>query len=270
MKKYILIFLFILNISCQEKDVSGHWHVISLNSPKSFYYPVDISKDSVAYWGKNTIFKSDEGKVSKKDKMLCFPFECGSGVFDYKLVEDKLLLTNPEGYGDYVGIRSDCTPLKDFKSNFKIDVEFPVLYKKTTAFKFVEIPENYPLFETIIFGKTKYDAFFKQKKMYQVENEFIDLKDMDSWIQKVQNRTEKEAVKFLKFRLIADSSTKTEEINKLLEVFKQNGIKNLYITLLPIENTKESLDFIYLKLEEPFEKGIELHEIINIKNYENI
>ncbi len=267
MKKIFLFYLIFTFLSCEKSaKIAGHWHISREGSNGSDYIVMDVSKDSICYLGKNSFYNTTTGKHLKSEKVLFFPGDCGSMVFDYELKGDQLILKN--NYGNYFGIKCDkncCDRLSDFMHDLLLEICLPIIANDQKTFSSVELKTNRPL-ETLIIGNLKYEhnIFFKDKMRIEADHKIIDTEELENWVELTKARHQEEVKDYIMYRLIVDGNVYINELKPIIETLQQNGIRIILLTCLKEDFKIENEIFEFIRIDTmDFSKGIRLKNLIN-------
>ncbi|CAM1361409.1 hypothetical protein TPENAI_20199 [Tenacibaculum litopenaei] len=258
-----IIFSTLLFWGCHNsKNIEGHWHL----KPKFAefeYHTLDISNqsDTLVYSEKYT-FEPYQIRHEPKEKYLIFG-GCG-GFFSYTAGPKSLLLKNVQDYGDYIGEKHELTNahiLEDYKKNLIIDVRFPEIANQSLV-KIDEIPIGAGI-ENIIIGrpKPKKNVFFIDRDRIQVRHEYIDIENLEKFLDKVKGCYTNENLPFVSFRLISDKNVSGELIFSIKEKLNKANFKRVYLTFLKKDIQELGNLFEYIDL-----KNIELNSDKNIND----
>ena len=260
---YLLFFTLIFLFGCNNsKNIEGHWHL----TPKIAdfeYITLDIINynDTVAYYEKHT-FDPYKIRHQPKEKYL-ISGECG-GFFSYVANQKYLYMKNVQGYGDYIGEKHELTNshiLKDYRKNLLVDINFPII-NNSKLIKQDKLPIGSEI-ENITIGIPKYskDVFYKEKIRIQVRDKFIEITELDEYIENVKNRYSDEALPFINFRLISDRNVPNELIFLIKEKLNKANFKRVFLTCLKENFNEIGSLFEYIEL-----KNIELNKHGKIKD----
>lgn len=254
--------MFLLFGCNNSKNIEGHWHL----KPKFAdfeYHTLDISNqsDTLVHSEKYT-FDPYQIRHDPKEKYL-IEGGCG-GFFSYTVSQKSLYLKNVQDYGDYVGEKHELTNshiLEDYRKNLIIDVRFPEI-ENDSLIKIDEIPNGKGI-ENIIIGrpKAKKDVFFIDKDRIQVRDRFIDIKNLDKFLDEVKRHYSDENLPFVSFRLISDKNVSSELIFSIKEKLNEANFERVYLTFLKKDIKELGNLFEYIDL-----KNIELNKDKKIKN----
>jgi len=252
MKTSFTICSFFVLIGCNQSDNTiGHWHISRENSDSQNYITMDITADSIAYLGKNSIYKAEEGRHNRKNKTLFFPGDCGVFDFKYKLKQDQIFLESH--LEKYIGKRCGancCNKLIDFKNTIKPDIEFPIIVKNRNNLNPIEL-ENEDFLESIVVGKNK----------LELAGEISKLNDIGEWIRSINNSYPKSQWKRIIFRVIADKNILLKDLKPIIDELKKHKIERILITCLKESFEAEESMFEYIFLDKfDFESNTTLQD----------
>ncbi len=251
--KFTPLIILLAFLGCNnESKIEGYWHIKRSESDRD-YFTINIQneKDSIAYCEKYT-FNPYSIRHNLKNKNL-ITGDCG-GFFEYSFNIDgkKIFLKNVQDYGDFVGNKYELTNsqvLKDYEKDLFINISYP----RNENLKIESITfKQELLIESIIIGKPKYskDIFFKDKIRIQVRDKFLELEDVNDFIEDVESRYTDEELKILKFRFVCDKNVTVKFINQVLEKLKEKGFEKNYLTCLKEKPKKIGDIFNYIHLND--------------------
>ena len=220
------------------------------------YHTLDIvnHRDTLIYSEKYT-FDSYAIRHDSKEKHLIYG-GCG-GFFSYAANQKYLFMKNVQDYGDYIGEKHKLTNshiLKDYRKNLLIDVHFPKIRNHKLT-KLEELPIGSEI-ENIIIGNPKYskDVFYKEKIRIQVRDKFIEIKELDEYLEEVKSRYSDDNLPFINFRIISDKNVPNNLIISIKEKLYNANFKRVFLTYLKKDFNELGNLFEYVQL-----KNIELN-----------
>ncbi|WBX77896.1 hypothetical protein PG911_06475 [Tenacibaculum ovolyticum] len=254
---YFLVFNLIFLFGCNNsKKIEGHWHL----TPKFVdfeYHTLDIINynDTVAYSEKYT-FDSYTIRHQPKERYL-ISGECG-GFFSYVANQKYLYMKNVQDYGDYIGEKHELTNshiLKDYRKNLLVNVNFPKISNPKLT-KQDELPIGSEI-ENITIGIPKYskDVFYKEKIRLQVRDKYIEITELDEYLEEVKSRYSDNNLPFINFRLIADKNVPNQLIITIKEKLNKANFQRVFLTCLKNDFNELGNLFEYIEL-----KNIELNK----------
>jgi hypothetical protein len=263
---YYLTIIVISLFGCNnDSNIEGHWH-LKPEFADFQYQTLDIMNhnDTLIFSEKYT-FDSYEIRHEPQEKYIIFG-GCG-GFFSYVASSTSLYLYNVQRYGDYIGEKHKLTKshiLKDYRKNLLIDVDFPEI-SNIKLKKIDSLPIGIEI-ENIIIGKPKYskDVFYKEKTRIQVRDKYIEIQDLDEYLNDVKSRYSDNYLPFICFRLIPDKNVSNNLINSIVVKLNKANFNRIYLTCLKKDSNEFDNLFEYVDI-----KNIELNKEKRIKDILN-
>lgn len=264
MKTIVTIYFLLIFFSCNESvDIAGHWHIKKVNSKEKDYIVMDISEDTIAYLGKNSISGEIEGIHDVKSKKLLFPGDCGVYHFEYSSEGNILVLKN------YLENRvaekcenNCCDKLLDFKKDIRINVSFlQVIFFRDTLSP-IELSGN---FEELIIGQpiSPYDGAYAPGVKLELDGKFSEVRDIKYWIDVVRSKYSKRDRERIIFRIIADQNVTTDKLKPIIHEIRKKGENRIFLTCLKPDFKNAETMFEYLKIDEfSFGRNKKLNEVV--------
>lgn len=236
MKNILLIFSFLTIIACDSSQkATGHWHIYSEKDRLKTIWLLDVEEDSIAYWS-NPLYGKEEGRYVPKDRLLLFPGECGSGEFEYRIIGDNIILSGEYAH-THRGYRCDdkcCTPIEDFKINFKLDVQFPQIQKLRDSLRTIEFKSE-RFKEPVIIGRLKSDLdyFYEDEEIFlELGGKLAQKKHIGDWLAYEKSRLNESQRPFLSFKFIIDKNIALKDLRPIVEEFRKHDAPKIWITCL--------------------------------------
>lgn len=234
---YWIGFLILLS-SCAKEDINGHWHIHSVleNETKETYLTFDIINNTEVIVGRHSFYPESKGTLNTWKKTIEVPGECGSGRFNYQLVNNTLLLDQFVLEGTYKGERCDtacCTIWKDYFQNIPLEINLPV---KTNQGIYKEYQKT--LSANIFMGtpKEQYWEYHGTDPRMILEDDYAQLEDIGSWIQVVKTRFPNQEHHRIKFIIFADKAVNSEMIISVAKELQKHQIKHIYLAYLDTDS----------------------------------
>lgn len=249
-QKTILLFSFFFIYGCiPEGDPVGHWHITEDKNPNKRYWTVDIFNDSIAIAGINNIDGTSLGTHNFKEKEMIFLWECGSGVFKYKVRGDKMYLDQYELGGSFSGYRCNddcCNKKEELLMDLKVDVELPEIHQQREKINFVELPRHLSL--RIILGspKKQYQETYGKELQMQLNDKLSPLEAIPFFIEEKRQSLPPEERKDINIEIIADKNVRLKEIQAIINELLKFETGNIWIAYFrENKETGSLLEFIY-------------------------
>ena len=209
---------------------------------------MDIVNDTLAFRYRNTIYGEWEGAWIRKEKKLKFPGECGSGNFDYEVKNNEIYLKNHLG-SQYKGYKCDttcCNIIEDYTYNFLIDIDFSVLKNNKGNLVFTQSLLDRYYVRSIIIGKPKkkYIEQYGDSIRIEISGKFVELEDIDIWLEGVKNSCSKDEYSQVKYEIIVDRSVPVNYIKAVIDILRKNGPKKIILTCLNENSKGKSLEYV--------------------------
>jgi len=213
---------------------------------------MDVSEDTIAYLGKNSIYEPIEGIHRQEENILLFPGDCGSLRFKYEVTEDKIYLENY--LENYIGERCDsacCNKLKDFKHNLKIEVDFPQISLNRAYLSPIGLKNDTRLAELVVgIPKHEFDNFYEHKIRLELAGKFATIDQIGTWVEEVKVRTPENMHNRINYRIIADKNIYLESLEPIVEELKKVGIERIFLTCLKENFENEESLFEYVQIDK--------------------
>lgn len=237
--------------SCSQSDkIVGHWHINRLKSQDSDYYTLDVTTDTIAYLGKNSINAYSEGEHFQRERRLFFRGGCGSGDFKYKVMGDRIYLENY--LGDWIGIRCGdgcCSKTKDLQDEIQLKIDISEITKSSLP-KMSKSLDKAAICSVVV-GYDKLDSCKFGEIKVELDGEVKKLNDIDEWLTTVRLKNTPSYFKhILSFRIIPDKDIKFSELKPILAILEKREIRKIYLTYLKsdFENQEDIFEYIDARL----------------------
>jgi len=229
------------------------------------YITMDISEDSIAFLGKNSIYGTTEGFYNSKEKIIFFPGDCGAFQFEYKLRGGKLYLKNY--LEDHIAERCDsncCNKLIDFKHDLRTNLTFPKVKTNIETLKPFEVL-NKELLENISLGipKELYNKEYGDTLMLELSRRFATINDISKWVEHARSSRQEAIRDRISFRILADKNLPVKDLMPVINELKKNGVRRIFFTCLKANYETADNMFEYVFIERiDLDEGKTLQEIL--------
>lgn len=263
-----LVIIFHLFACNQAEKAVGHWHLELVDSEHEMQMTLDVSPDSIAYLDKYAVYGANEGKHIRSENVLFFPGDCGSGLFEYRVVGTSIHLTND--YWSFVGekcMENCCTPLLDFKSEFKVELDLPYFdasNSKTKTLDFSEFPKH--MFSEIAIGKAKQSADRANSNKYAIEisGQLVEVDEIGTSAEEELEKYTEERRKVVAFRIFADKEIVLSEMKTVINELNSSEIYKIVIAAHKENYLSEPTDFEYISVQSlNFESELTLGQYLS-------
>lgn len=252
MKNILLVFIFLTIVACDSSQkATGHWHIYSEKDRFKTIWLLDVEEDSIAYWS-NPLYGKEEGLYIPGNRQLLFPGECGSGQFDYHIIGDNIILNGEYAY-THRGYRCDdkcCTPIEDFKINFKVDVQFPQVHKLRDSLHIVEF-KSHRYREPVVIGKLKPDLnyFYENEEIFlELDGKLAQREDIKGWLNREKSYLNESQRPLLSFKFIVDKDIALKDLKPIVEEFRKYDAPKIWITCLKPDYMNQEQMFEHVRV----------------------
>lgn len=257
MKKYLLLLILSFIISC-KKDLTGHWHLRDLENNSYSKASIEILENNDCYLYFSLSSKPSKGEHFPQKNVIAIPSDCGVFMFDYKINNDKLYLTNDLGTEFIAEKQNDnCDRFKDFKT--LLNINFLKIENQKDLFKPKDSIENEGL---SYYFNIDYDTL-NNKIRIEHFNEINSVDKIKSIIEYIENSVSEVEIPFINYVLTPDKNLKASNLKLVINKLNEGYKKKIYIQTLKIKPEKMNI-FEYIKINNlDLESDNKLLYIIN-------
>ncbi len=241
MKKYVFFLMIPVFFSCKE-DLSGHWHLRDLEKNISSHASLEILKNNESYIYFSLSSEPSKGEHFPNKKQIAIPSDCGIFMFDYKLKNNQLYLTNALGT-NFIATRenNNCNRIKDYKSKLNIDL-----------LKIINGRELYHPIDLIGDERLNQYILLKSKNnniKLEFFNEINSVDKITSIITHIENTHSDAEIPFINYILTPDKNLKASDLKIVINKLNEGYKKKIFIRTLKVKPEKMNI-FEFIKIDE--------------------
>lgn len=228
---------------CKD-DLSGHWHVKDLENNDYSKVSLEILENNDCYLIYSLSDKPTKGKHFPDENSFYIPSDCGVFMFDYKLKDNKLYLTNALGT-EFIGEKQNdnCNRFKDYAT--LLNINYLKIENKRKLYQPKDIYENQGLSEYINID------FSEESNSIRIEffNEINSIDKIASIITSIENSVSDAEIPFINYVLTPDKNLKASDLKIVINKLNEGYKKKIFIQTLKVKPEKMNI-FEYIKIDK--------------------